>query len=95
LPSAGAEVTGSPILGGPIVTAGGLIFIGGTMDHQFRALSADTGEVLWSVSLPASAHATPMTYESAGRQYIVIAAGGHAKISEEVQSDMLVAYALP
>jgi quinoprotein glucose dehydrogenase len=94
-PSMAQDLTGSAILGGPIVTASGLIFIGGTMDRRLRALSADTGQVLWSVELPASAHAMPMTYEANGKQYIVIAAGGHWYISEERRSDALIAYALP
>ncbi len=94
-PSMAQELTGSAILGGPIVTASGLIFIGGTMDRQLRALSADTGQVLWSAGLPASAHAMPMTYEAHGKQYVVIAAGGHWYISEETRSDTLIAYALP
>jgi quinoprotein glucose dehydrogenase len=86
---------GSVILGGPIVTAGGLIFIGGTMDRRFRALSADTGKELWSAALPASAHALPITYEAGGRQFVVIAAGGNAHIDEEQRGDALVAFALP
>ena len=94
-PGAGKVVKGSIILGGPIVTAGGLIFQGGTMDRTFRAYSAATGEQLWSAELPASAHATPMTYEVAGKQYVVIAAGGSAKVTEEKQGDALVAFALP
>lgn len=94
-PGAGKIVKGSIILGGPIVTAAGLVFQGGTMDRTFRAYSAETGQQLWSAELPASAHATPMTYEIAGKQYVVIAAGGSAKVTEEKQSDSLVAYALP
>jgi quinoprotein glucose dehydrogenase len=83
------------MLGGPIVTAGGLIFIGGTMDRRFRALSADTGQELWSATLPASGHALPITYEAHGRQFVVIAAGGHTRITEEAQNDALVAFTLP
>jgi quinoprotein glucose dehydrogenase len=94
-PGAGKVVKGSIILGGPIVTAGGLIFQGGTMDRTFRAYSAETGQQLWSAELPASAHATPMTYEAGGKQYVVIAAGGSAKVTEERQGDALVAFALP
>ena len=86
---------GSVVLGGPIVTAGGLIFQGGTMDRTLRAFSAETGKELWSAELPASAHATPMTYEVGGKQYVVIAAGGSAKVDEERQGDAVVAYALP
>jgi quinoprotein glucose dehydrogenase len=86
---------GSVILGGPIVTASGLIFIGGAMDRRFRALSADTGKELWSSSLPASGHALPITYEFGGKQFVVIAAGGSAHIDEERLSDAVVAFALP
>jgi quinoprotein glucose dehydrogenase len=94
-PGTGSSATGSVTLGGPIVTAGGLIFVGGTMDRRFRAFSADTGKELWSTALPASAHALPITYEAGGRQFVVIAAGGSPHISEERQSDALVAFALP
>jgi quinoprotein glucose dehydrogenase len=94
-PGAGKVVKGSIILGGPIVTAGGVIFQGGTMDRTFRAFSAATGELLWSAELPASAHATPMTYDVGGKQYVVVAAGGSAKVTEEKQGDALVAFALP
>ena len=87
--------SGSISLGGPIVTAGGLVFIAGTIDPYLRAFDIDTGRELWKAELPASGHATPMTYMVDGRQYVVIAAGGHAKISEEPQSDALVAFALP
>lgn len=86
---------GSIVLGGPIVTAGGLIFVGGTSDRKIRAFEAATGKEIWSHALPASAHAMPMTYEMGGKQYVVIAAGGHAKITEEAQSDALIAFALP
>ena len=91
----GKIAPGSVVLGGPIVTAGGLIFQGGTLDRSLRAFSAETGKELWKADLPASAHATPMTYEFGGKQYVVVAAGGSAKIDEERQGDALVAYALP
>ena len=86
---------GSPSFGGPIVTAGGLIFVAGTLDSYVRAFDVESGKELWSFKLPAGGHATPMTYESHGKQYVVIAAGGHAKITEEEQGDALVAFALP
>jgi quinoprotein glucose dehydrogenase len=88
------NIPGSVLLGGPIVTAGGLIFMGGTMDHRFHALSADTGRELWSANLGASAHALPMTYQYQGRQFVLIAAGGHAKIDQEGAGDALIAFAL-
>jgi quinoprotein glucose dehydrogenase len=94
-PGIGKAAAGSVTLGGPIVTAGGLIFVGGTMDRRFRAFSADNGKELWSAALPASAHALPITYEASGRQFVVIAAGGSAKIDEEARSDVLLAFALP
>jgi len=87
---------GSISLGGPIVTAGGLVFIAGTFDPFLRAFDIDSGKELWKAQLPASGHATPMTYRSAsGKQFVVIAAGGHPKITEESLSDALVAFSLP
>jgi quinoprotein glucose dehydrogenase len=87
---------GSVSLGGPIATAGGLVFTAGTIDPYLRAFDVDTGRELWKGALPASAHATPMTYRigAADRQYVVVAAGGHAKITEETLGDALVAFAL-
>lgn len=92
----GAPETGSPNIGGSIVTAGGLVFIGATNDAMFRAFDAKTGRELWKTSLPASAFATPMTYRAprSGRQIVLIAAGGGNDYSEAV-SDALVAFALP
>ncbi|MBO0323642.1 PQQ-binding-like beta-propeller repeat protein [Muricauda sp. CAU 1633] len=72
----GIPVTGTESYGGPIVTAGGLVFIAGTRDEKIRAFDKDTGEVLWEYQLPAGGFATPITYEVEGRQYIAIAAGG-------------------
>jgi quinoprotein glucose dehydrogenase len=86
---------GSISLGGPIVTAGGLVFIAGTVDRYLRAFDVDNGRELWKGGLPANGHATPMTYRAKnGRQYVVIAAGGHPKISEEPLSDTVIAFAL-
>ena len=88
---------GSFSLGGPIVTAGDIVFIGGTFDPYLRAFDIATGRELWRGELPASGHATPITYQlrSTGKQFVVIAAGGHAKIPEEKVGDALVAFALP
>jgi len=86
---------GSLSLGGPIITAGGLIFIAGTFDPYLRAFDIETGKELWKGQLPNSGHATPMTFMKNGKQYVVIAAGGHDKISEEKPSDELVAFTLP
>ncbi|WP_411280496.1 pyrroloquinoline quinone-dependent dehydrogenase [Gemmatimonas sp.] len=86
--------TGSPNLGGPIATAGGLVFIAATLDRQFRAFDAETGRELWSTVLPAGGKATPMTYVGAdGRQYVVIAAGGDG--SRFGRGDAVIAFALP
>jgi quinoprotein glucose dehydrogenase len=82
---------GAPNLGGPIVTAGGLVFIGATMDKTFRAFDLETGALLWKAPLPAGARATPMTYRAGGKQYVVIAAGGSGNFG---QGDQLVAFAL-
>jgi len=88
---------GSVSLGGPIVTAGGLVFIAGTTDSHIRAFDVETGKELWRAQLPAGANATPMTYRlnSNGKQYLLIAAGGHPKITEEKLGDALVAFTLP
>ncbi|HJQ54479.1 MAG TPA: pyrroloquinoline quinone-dependent dehydrogenase [Gemmatimonadaceae bacterium] len=83
-----------PTLGGAIATAGGLVFMGATIDRQFRAFDTDTGKELWRAELPAGAKATPMTYRGAdGRQYVVIAAGGDGETWGA--SDAIVAFALP
>ena len=87
---------GSVSFGGPIITAGGLVFIAGTYDPYLRAFDVETGRELWKGELPASGHATPITYQirPAGKQYVVIAAGGHAKVTEERLGDALVAFTL-
>jgi quinoprotein glucose dehydrogenase len=86
---------GTPLAGGPTVTAGGLVFIGATADDRFRAFDIDTGEQLWEIETPAPAMATPMTYEVGGRQFVVVAAGGHIFKGFQNISDYVVAYALP
>ncbi len=88
---------GTPTVGGPLTTASGLTFIGATLDRTFRAFDTRTGRELWHASLPASAMATPLTYRArpGGRQYVVIAAGGHGKIDGVKLSDTIVAFALP
>lgn len=90
---------GVPGLGAPIVTAGGLVFIGAAWENVIRAYDADTGEELWQHDLPASPQATPMSYEvtladGSRRQFMVIAAGGHARMGSTL-GDHLVAFALP
>lgn len=84
---------GTPNLGGAIVTGGGLVFIGATMDRQFRAFDALTGEQLWSHDLPADGVASPMTYTLNGKQYVVVSAGGHHMYGRPM-GDSVVAFAL-
>jgi quinoprotein glucose dehydrogenase len=91
----GSVPLGSFSLGGPITTEGGLVFIAGTTDSHIRAFNVETGAELWSAMLPAAGNATPMTYEMNGKQYLVIAAGGHQRIREESLGDSVVAFALP
>ncbi len=85
---------GSPNVGGPISTAGGVTFIGATMDSKLRAIETATGRELWSVELPVPGMAVPMTYAVDGRQYVVIAAGGNAQVGTKI-GDYLIAFALP
>jgi quinoprotein glucose dehydrogenase len=97
-PEIAAVPAGAVSLGGPIVTAGGLVFIAGTiMDTGFRAFDVETGKEIWKARLPTSGAATPMTYQTraGGKQFVVIAAGGHPKVTEEKQNDELIAYTLP
>ena len=88
--------TGTPNLGGPIVTAGGLVFIAATSDRNFRAFDKDTGQELWVTSLPASGFAMPRTHIGPRnkKQYVVIAAGGGNKYDSKFDSK-LIAFALP
>lgn len=89
----GAAAWGSPNLGGPIATAGGLVFIAATLDQRIHAFDIDTGKELWSARLPAGGKATPMTYRGrSGRQYVVIAAGGDG--DRFGRSDRVVAFAV-
>lgn len=96
LTAKGIPPTGTSNIGGSLVTAGGVLFIGATNDSRFRAFDKDTGRLLWETRLPASAHATPMTYvgKKTKKQFVVIAAGGGNKYNETF-SDALVAYWLP
>ncbi|MBY0511634.1 MAG: pyrroloquinoline quinone-dependent dehydrogenase [Rhodospirillaceae bacterium] len=86
---------GSPSLGGPAVTRGGIVFIGAAMDRYLRAFDARTGRELWQGRLPATAQATPMTYEWNGEQYVVVFAGGYPDAGIVAPSDTLVAFRLP
>jgi quinoprotein glucose dehydrogenase len=87
---------GTPNMGGPIVTAGNIVFVGGTMDRHLRAFDLETGRELWKHPLPAGGQATPMTYRAgkSERQYVVIAAGGHGPLGVP-RGDSVVAFALP
>jgi len=87
---------GTPNMGGPIVTAGGVVFIAAAMDNYLRAFDIDSGEELWKGRLPAGGQATPMTYRlrEGGKQYVVIAAGGHGRMGTTL-GDYIVAFALP
>lgn len=89
--------SGTANLGGSIATATGLVFIGATNDSRFRAFDARTGRELWSATLPASAHSTPITYMGKdGRQYVVVPAGGGTSVGRgRPVSDALIAYSLP
>ncbi len=92
---AGPPPIGLPNSGGPIVTAGGLVFIGATLDQRLRAFDLASGTEAWQARLPFAAIATPMTYlASDGRQFVVIAAGGHGKAGLAI-GDAVVAFALP
>jgi quinoprotein glucose dehydrogenase len=89
-------INGVPGIGGPIVTATGVVFIGTAMEHAVRAFDLETGEELWQARLPTAANAVPMTYQvrEGGRQFMVIAAGGHWA-GANPPGDHLVAFALP
>jgi quinoprotein glucose dehydrogenase len=94
LTARGIPPTGTENFGGTIVTAGGLVFIGGTMDEKFHAFDKSTGKLLWDYKLPAGGYATPSTYSVNGRQYVVIAAGGGGKVRTK-SGDTFVVFALP
>ena len=96
LANAAGNIRGTPNLGGPIVTAGGLVFIAAAMDDYLRAFDLETGAELWKGKLPAGGQATPMTYRLRpdGKQFVVIAAGGHGKIGTKL-GDSVVAFTVP
>jgi len=94
LAAEGVKTTGTENYGGPIVTAGGLLFIAATnFDKKFRAFDKSTGELLWQATLPFAGNATPATYQLHGRQYVVIAAGG-GKDLKSASGGVYVAWAL-
>lgn len=84
---------GMPFSGGPVATAGGLVFMAGTTDDRFRAFDIDTGRTLWETELPAGGNATPAVIEANGRQYVVIAAGGHGGLGT-TRGDYVLAFSL-
>ncbi len=96
LPRAPSVVRGTPSLGGPIITRGGLVFVAAAMDDYLRAFDIETGAELWKGRLPAGGQAMPMTYRlrPGGKQFVVIAAGGHGKLGTRL-GDSLVAFAIP
>jgi quinoprotein glucose dehydrogenase len=89
----GGRAWGSLNLGGALLTAGGLVFIAGTYDQHLRAFDIETGKERWTAQLPAAAQALPMSYEARGRQYVVIAAGGHDRL-HTTMGDYVLAFAL-
>ena len=89
----GIPTTGRENYGGPVTTAGGVLFIGATADSKFRAYNSRTGKLLWEFDLPAPGNATPAVYAVDGRQYIVIACGGSKWGGK--RGDSYVAFALP
>jgi quinoprotein glucose dehydrogenase len=91
-----ARSFGLPNMGGPIVTAGDLVFVGAAMDSYIRAFDIETGRELWNYRLPAGGQATPMTYRAGRdhRQYVVIAAGGHGPLGTP-RGDYVLAFSLP
>jgi len=90
----GIPKTGTQNFGGTIVTAGGLVFIGGTMDEKFHAFDKSNGKLLWEYKLNHGGYATPCTYMVNGRQYVTIAAGGGGKLGTK-SGDEFVTFALP
>lgn len=92
----GMKDTGSENYGGPVVTAGGLLFIAATnYDRKFRAFDKSTGKLLWSTTLPASCNATPAVYQVGGRQFIVVCAEGSKGRPNDPKAGKFVAFALP
>jgi quinoprotein glucose dehydrogenase len=95
LPASSPVVAGTPNLGGPIVTAGGLVFVASATDDYLRAFDVESGAELWKGRLPAGGQALPMTYRlPGGRQFVAVAAGGHGKLGTGL-GDSLIAFTLP
>jgi quinoprotein glucose dehydrogenase len=83
-----------PGIGGPMLTKGGVAFLGAAVDDYVRAYNSETGEQLWEARLPAGGQATPMTYTEGGKQYVLIVAGGHGSVGTK-PGDYVIAYTLP
>ena len=94
LEARGLPATGTFNIGGPLVTAGKLVFIGAAMDERFHAFDAETGKLLWEYQMEAGGYASPATFEADGRQYVVIAAGGGGK-PETRPGNAYYCFALP
>jgi len=93
LSAKGIPPTGTQNLGGPAITASGLLFIAATKDEMFRAFDQNTGKLLWEYKLPAAGYATPAVYEVDGKEYVVIAAGGGGKVGSK-SGDSYVAFSI-
>lgn len=90
------QLTGRPNMGGPMITASGLVFIGASDDGHFRAFDAATGKQVWDIKLAASAHAVPMTYRGKdGKQYVVVVSTGGTFLGSPLTDDSVTAFALP
>lgn len=94
IPSGLPLTIGTPNNGGPITTAGGLVFIAATTDNLIRAIDLETGKTLWQDELPAGGQATPITYSVEGQQYLVLMTGGHHFMETPV-GDQVIAWTLP
>jgi len=95
LEARGVKGAGTPNMGGAIATAGGLVFIGATVDGKFRAFASKTGKLLWETHVDAPAHSVPSTFLGAdGRQYVVVPAGGGGFLQGPT-GDSIIAFALP
>lgn len=91
----GQQETGRPGLGGTTLTASGLAFVGATDDNRFRAFETNTGKEIWTYKLPASAEATPVSYQAGGKQYIAVVATGGGLIGAKLEGDDVIAFTLP
>ena len=92
----GIKNAGTPLLGGPMSTAGGVVFVGGTLDNRFRAFESRTGKELWSVNVGAAAHAVSMSYLGRdGKQYVALVVSGGGFLGDPSRPATLMAFSLP